>query len=110
MGRAARLRPHVHHHPVVAGSHARPGYRPGRAVGHLAWTHAATPTRRSSPVTETGIAPAVVDGGTDGSPPPSVDNLRVSFGSAEVVSGISFTSRRGRCLAIVGESGSGKSV
>jgi peptide/nickel transport system ATP-binding protein len=61
-------------------------------------------------VTETGIAPAAVDGGTDGSPLLSVDNLRVSFGSTEVVSGISFISRRGRCLAIVGESGSGKSV
>ena len=39
-----------------------------------------------------------------------VDNLRVSFGDAEVVKGISFTARAGRCLAIVGESGSGKSV
>jgi len=40
----------------------------------------------------------------------AVDNLRVSFGGREVVKGISFTARRGRCLAIVGESGSGKSV
>ncbi|MER7006141.1 ABC transporter ATP-binding protein [Dactylosporangium sp. NPDC000555] len=40
----------------------------------------------------------------------TVENLRVSFGDAEVVRGISFTARRGRCLAIVGESGSGKSV
>jgi peptide/nickel transport system ATP-binding protein len=40
----------------------------------------------------------------------AVDNLRVSFGGHEVVRGISFTARRGRCLAIVGESGSGKSV
>ncbi len=39
-----------------------------------------------------------------------VENLRVSFGNAEVVKGISFTAREGRCLAIVGESGSGKSV
>jgi peptide/nickel transport system ATP-binding protein len=39
-----------------------------------------------------------------------VENLRVSFGDAEVVRGISFTARTGRCLAIVGESGSGKSV
>jgi peptide/nickel transport system ATP-binding protein len=39
-----------------------------------------------------------------------VENLRVSFGDAEVVKGISFTARVGRCLAIVGESGSGKSV
>ena len=40
----------------------------------------------------------------------TVENLRVSFGDAEVVKGISFTARLGRCLAIVGESGSGKSV
>src|SRR4051812_48178166 len=39
-----------------------------------------------------------------------VENLRVAFGETEVVSGISFTARPGRCLAIVGESGSGKSV
>ncbi|WP_327001881.1 ABC transporter ATP-binding protein [Dactylosporangium sp. NBC_01737] len=39
-----------------------------------------------------------------------VENLRVSFGAAEVVAGISFTARPGQCLAIVGESGSGKSV
>jgi peptide/nickel transport system ATP-binding protein len=39
-----------------------------------------------------------------------VENLRVSFGGTEVVSGISFTARPGQCLAIVGESGSGKSV
>jgi len=46
----------------------------------------------------------------DGSPLLAVENLRVRFGSAEVVKGISFTTRLGRCLAIVGESGSGKSV
>jgi peptide/nickel transport system ATP-binding protein len=40
----------------------------------------------------------------------TVENLRVSFGAAEVVKGISFTTRLGQCLAIVGESGSGKSV
>ena len=40
----------------------------------------------------------------------AVDNLRVSFGGDEVVSGVSFAAYRGRCLAIVGESGSGKSV
>ena len=40
----------------------------------------------------------------------AVDNLRVSFGDREVVRGISFAARHGRCLAIVGESGSGKSV
>src|SRR4051794_33664136 len=39
-----------------------------------------------------------------------VENLRVSFAGTEVVRGISFTARPGRCLAIVGESGSGKSV
>ena len=45
-----------------------------------------------------------------GTPLLTVENLRVAFGDAEVVRGISFTSRIGRCLAIVGESGSGKSV
>jgi peptide/nickel transport system ATP-binding protein len=45
-----------------------------------------------------------------GTPLLTVENLRVSFGNAEVVKGISFTTRLGRCLAIVGESGSGKSV
>jgi peptide/nickel transport system ATP-binding protein len=40
----------------------------------------------------------------------TVENLRVSFGETEVVKGISFAARPGRCLAIVGESGSGKSV
>jgi peptide/nickel transport system ATP-binding protein len=45
-----------------------------------------------------------------GTPLLSVENLRVSFGETEVVKGISFTTRLGRCLAIVGESGSGKSV
>jgi peptide/nickel transport system ATP-binding protein len=37
-------------------------------------------------------------------------DLRVSFGSREVVAGISFGVRAGECLAIVGQSGSGKSV
>jgi peptide/nickel transport system ATP-binding protein len=45
-----------------------------------------------------------------GTPLLTVEDLRVSFGRAEVVKGISFTARSGRCLAIVGESGSGKSV
>ena len=40
----------------------------------------------------------------------TVENLRVSFGDAEVVKGISLAAWPGRCLAIVGESGSGKSV
>jgi peptide/nickel transport system ATP-binding protein len=48
--------------------------------------------------------------GADGSPLLTVENLRVRFGGTEVVKGISFTTRLGRCLAIVGESGSGKSV
>ncbi|MHA7178203.1 dipeptide ABC transporter ATP-binding protein [Arthrobacter sp. Sr24] len=39
-----------------------------------------------------------------------VDNLDVSFGTSNVVSGISFTVNPGECLALVGESGSGKSV
>ncbi|WP_433429024.1 dipeptide ABC transporter ATP-binding protein [Nonomuraea sp. CA-141351] len=39
-----------------------------------------------------------------------VENLRVAFGQAEVVRGVSFEIGRGECLALVGESGSGKSV
>ena len=38
-----------------------------------------------------------------------VKNLSVSFGDAEVVSGVSFSVRRGETLALVGESGCGKS-
>jgi peptide/nickel transport system ATP-binding protein len=49
-------------------------------------------------------------GAAAGAPVLTVENLRVSFGRAEVVRGLSFTTRAGRCLAIVGESGSGKSV
>jgi len=45
-----------------------------------------------------------------GTPLLHVENLRVAFGDTEVVKGISFTTRVGRCLAVVGESGSGKSV
>ena len=50
-GRAAQLGPNVHHHLVVAGDHARPGHRPGGAVGHLAGPDVATPTGRSRPMT-----------------------------------------------------------
>ena len=39
-----------------------------------------------------------------------VQDLRVSFGGKEVVSGISFSINAGEKLALVGESGSGKSV
>jgi microcin C transport system ATP-binding protein len=39
-----------------------------------------------------------------------VQDLRVSFGGKEVVSGISFSIHAGEKLALVGESGSGKSV
>jgi peptide/nickel transport system ATP-binding protein len=56
---------------------------------------------------EQGVERAVAD---DGAPLLTVEGLRVRFGSDEVVKGISFTTRPGRCLAIVGESGSGKSV
>jgi len=43
-----------------------------------------------------------------------VTDLKVGFGprpgERDVVKGVSFSVRRGECLAIVGESGSGKSV
>ena len=40
----------------------------------------------------------------------SVDGLRISFGSNEVVKGVSFAVPRGGSFGIVGESGSGKST
>ena len=61
-------------------------------------------------MTEVAAAEQAEAGPAAGAPLLTVENLRVSFGPAEVVSGISFTTRSGRCLAIVGESGSGKSV
>jgi peptide/nickel transport system ATP-binding protein len=39
-----------------------------------------------------------------------VENLSVSYGSNQVVSGVSFGLRRGEALALIGESGSGKST
>ncbi|WPX38577.1 ABC transporter ATP-binding protein [Pseudomonas sp. CCC3.1] len=39
-----------------------------------------------------------------------IRDLRVGFGSKEVVHGVNLDIRRGECLALVGESGSGKSV
>jgi peptide/nickel transport system ATP-binding protein len=61
-------------------------------------------------MTEVAAAEQAQAGVAAGTPLLTVEDLRVSFGRAEVVKGISFTTRSGRCLAIVGESGSGKSV
>src|ERR1700689_753951 len=110
MGRAARLWPPLHHHLLVAGDIPRPGHRPGGAVCHLARPHAATSTGRSVPMTADAEAEQIVLDTDPGTPLLTVENLRVSFGTAEVVRGISFTTRVGRCIGIVGESGSGKSV
>ncbi|MBV9451591.1 MAG: ABC transporter ATP-binding protein [Streptosporangiaceae bacterium] len=61
-------------------------------------------------MTEVAAAEQAEAGAAADAPLLAVENLRVSFGSTEVVKGISFTTRSGRCLGIVGESGSGKSV
>ena len=61
-------------------------------------------------MTEAAATEQNADDTATGTPLLTVEDLRVSFGRAEVVKGISFTARLGRCLAIVGESGSGKSV
>ena len=61
-------------------------------------------------MTEVAAAAQTEGGAAAGAPVLTVENLRVSFGRAEVVRGLSFTTRSGRCLAIVGESGAGKST
>jgi peptide/nickel transport system ATP-binding protein len=61
-------------------------------------------------MTEVADTTRVAAGTAASAPLLTVANLRVSFGDAEVVKGISFATHPGRCLAIVGESGSGKSV
>ena len=61
-------------------------------------------------MTEVAVSEQIAVDTTTGTPLLTVENLRISFGGTEVVKGISFTARLGRCLAIVGESGSGKSV
>jgi len=61
-------------------------------------------------MTEVAVTEQTAVDAATGTPLLTVENLRISFGKTEVVKGISFSTRLGRCLAIVGESGSGKSV
>jgi octopine/nopaline transport system ATP-binding protein len=52
-----------------------------------------------APILKTATAPAV-----------SVDNLRKSFGSLEVLKGVSLSANDGDVISILGASGSGKST
>jgi len=73
-------------------------------------TSSASTSSEATPEVAPATVPAQVSRYDDAPALLTVEDLRVSFGETEVVKGISFEARPGRCLAIVGESGSGKSV
>ena len=92
---------------VFIGEAVRDAFDPRRA-GAIAGT-AAPPAVSGQPSVSQALT---ADGGqlTAGEGLLAVRDLRVSFGAAKAVDGLSFVLRKGETLALVGESGSGKSV
>jgi len=80
-------------------------------MNHRAATTSAASTAASATSGRTDAAPHD-DVSTAAPAPPllQVEDLRVAYGPAEVVHGVSFAVAAGRALALIGESGSGKST